>query len=369
MRVFISAGEASGDAVGAALIGEMKRRAPELPFQGIGGAGIRGSGADLVVDSSNWGAVGIAQALKVLPGAARGLRVAKNEIASGKPGLLIPIDFGYFNVRLARHAKEKGWKVLYFMPPGSWRRDKQGKDLPDITDAIVTPFSWSADLLNQAGANAHWFGHPLKQLIGQHESSPETRGGDIAVLPGSRNHEIELNLPVIADAVKLLDPKLRVEFALAPSADANQLERSWHALANRKDDLFTQGDTYGVLRRARAAIVCSGTATLEAALIGCPMVVVYRISKGVALQAKLAGFKPEHVSLPNLLLQRAAVPEIVGIDPDPALVAGAIKPLLEDTQERQAQLHSFSEIDKITGPSDAITKTAELALSMLREQS
>ena len=165
------------------------------------------------------------------------------------PGLFLPIDFGYVNIRLARHAKRSGWKVLYFVPPSSWRRDKQGKDLPVITDAVATPFSWSADLLAAKGAQAFWFGHPILQLLKERKvgHAPDV-SGRIAILPGSRSHEIKENLPLLAATLK--EP---VEFALAPSVNVEKFRAVWQRLApNRPDDRFTQGDVYGVLTRCCA---------------------------------------------------------------------------------------------------------------------
>src|SRR5688572_21772274 len=123
MRVFFSAGEASGDAYAAALLREMVRLGSGLRFlfEGVGGSQLSAAGANVVVDSSKWGAISILQSLKVAPRVVGGYSKAKRALRKGRPGLFIPIDFGYVNVRLARYAKKQGWKVLYFIPPGSWR--------------------------------------------------------------------------------------------------------------------------------------------------------------------------------------------------------------------------------------------------------
>lgn len=378
-RVFLSAGEASGDAYGAALVRELRRMA-SLQIEGIGGPRMRAEGVATLADTSRWGAISIVQSIGVVPRVTGGYLRAKAALARGAPGLFVPIDFGFANIRLARHAKQRGWRVLYFVPPGSWRRDRQGRDLPQITDAISTPFSWSADLLRNAGAQAHWFGHPIKQLLGERGSSVE-RGETVAVLPGSRSHEIAENLPIIAAAVEAVpeawssgispvaDGSLgrRLEFALAPSVDVAAFQEAWRRLApNRSEDLFTQGDTQGVLLRARAAIVCSGTATLEAALSRCPMVVVYRMSRSMVLEAKLIGFKrPKYIALPNILMDRTVVPELVQDEASPSVVRAHVDALLQDGEARAGQLRTFDDLDALLGPSDAITRTAELAMSLI----
>ena len=366
MNVFVSAGEASGDAYAGALVSEIKRlsEAAELNFMGIGGKRFRDSGATMTADSSDWGAVSILESLKVVPKVIRGYYKAKHFVKSTKPGLLIPIDFGYANIRLARHAKRAGWKVLYFVPPSSWRRDKQGKDLPHITDAISTPFSWSADLLKQAGANAHWFGHPILQLLKDRglSLSPQT-STHIGVLPGSRTHEIKENLPLLA--ATLNEP---VEFALAPSVNLERFKTEWSRLApGRQNDRFTQGDVYAVLARCKAAVVCSGTATLEAALCRCPMVVIYKLPKIAEVEAKIVRFKmPEFISLPNILLQRKIFPELVQTAATPENLRRELDSVLSDPSVRAAQMDGFNDLEVLLGESDAITKTALLALDLIQ---
>jgi len=367
MRIFLSAGEASGDAYGAGFVREIRRLRSDLTFEGIGGRRMEKEGVTLHADSGVWGAISIAQSLKLYPRVVRGYYETKAKLAQGSPGLFVPIDFGFANIRLARHAKKHGWKVLYFVPPGSWRRDRQGGDLVTLTDAVSTPFEWSAEILQRMGANAHWFGHPIKQLLREASGPVGSREG-LGVLPGSRLHEISENLPLIAAG--LANPGLAsipVTFALAPSVDLEAFRARWQALApSRQGDRFVVGDTYGVLRSSRAAIVCSGTATLEAALCRCPMVVVYRVSKTVEMEAKILRFKrPQYIALPNILLQRFAVPELLQDEATPEAVASTVLELWQEGAVRDAQLASFEELDSLLGASDAITETAKLGLELI----
>ena len=355
----MSAGEASGDAYAAALLAEIQNLG-SFSFEGVGGEKFSRAGATIHADSRHWGAISIVQSLKVYPRILRGYYRAKAQFKRGKPGLFIPIDFGYVNIRLARYAKRLGWKVLYFVPPGSWRRDRQGKDLPLITDAIVTPFSWSAEMLNAGGGNAFWFGHPIKQILRDRLLVSVARGSSVAVLPGSRQHEIDENLPVIAKAL----PADRIaEFALAPGVDVAEFKKRWSNLAPDRKDIFTVGDTVGPLRRAEFGLICSGTATLEAALCDCPMVVMYRVSRSMALEAKLIGFKiPKFISLPNILLNRKLVPEFVHDAATPDAVFSALT-----TLDLATQRLGFAELSQMLGPEDAISATAGLAVQLLKE--
>lgn len=362
MRVFLSAGETSGDAYAAALVREMRKLGLD-GFEGVGGPRLRAEGAEIISDSSEWGAISIVQALGVVPKALGGYYRAKRALGKGRPGLFIPIDFGYANIRLARHAKNRGWKVLYFIPPGSWRRDKQGRDLPLVTDAIVTPFSWSAEILNRMGAKAHWFGHPIKQLLGDSLASSEP-GEGLAVLPGSRGHEIEANLPLLAEALR--EWPERLEFALAPTASKDAVMAKWRELSGRTEDRFTVSDTAGVLHRSRSAVVCSGTATLEAALCRRPFVVIYRITESMRREAALLRIKrPKYVALPNILLDRFAVPELVDTEATADALRKALSEVNKEGLIRQGQLSSFEDLDLLLGASDAISQAAALAYQII----
>lgn len=365
MNVFLSAGEASGDAYAAALVTELRRLGPEARTQyvGIGGRRLQDAGVRMLADSSQWGALSIVESTKVSHRVLASFFGAKHSLSVVEPGLFVPIDFGFVNIRLARHAKRAGWKVLYFSPPGAWKRDRQGRDLPAVTDAIVTPFSWSAELLNAAGAHAHWFGHPIRQLLRERRvgRAPET-SERLAVLPGSRKHELNENLPLLARSVD--EP---VEFALAPGINIAEFRARWSSLApGRSNDRFTQGDVYGVLTRCRAAVVCSGTATLEAALCRCPMIVIYRFPRIAEIEGRIVGFKPPAmVSLPNILLDRKAVPELVQWTATPENLRADLKFLLTDPEARARQLEAFDELEVLLGGDDAITRAAQLGLQLV----
>lgn len=359
--VFLSAGEASGDRYAYELATRLLTKNPDLALTGIGGKRLQSLTQD-TISSADWGAVGILESLKVAPRALRGYRWAKTRLAQGPPGLFLPIDYGYLNIRLAKAAKELGWKVLYFIPPGSWRRTKQGTDLPAVTDQIVTPFPWSADILNQMGATAHFFGHPLKQMVAQ-APDPNRRSRAIAVLPGSRMHEIQHNLPVIAQAVQSVSKIDQVQFAVASSVSESDLKQAWTRLSQVPASFSEK--TYEVLKSSQAAIVCSGTATLESALCRCPTVVMYRGSKWMEIEFKIRKPKFDYISLPNILLDRPVLPELIQWDATPESVAQHLDPLIQDSPLRRTQLDAFEELDNLLGPTDALDQTVDLALQML----
>jgi lipid-A-disaccharide synthase len=357
MNLVFSAGEASGDQYAAALV----RALPGRPMYigGIGGRRFAEAGGDLWADSSAWAAVGILESLKVVPKILPARSKFLKRLESMRPGVFIPIDFGYLNISLARRARELGWKVVYFAPPGSWRRDKQGPDLPAVTDAIVTQFSWSKELLWTAGANAYWFGHPLVEMMANKPFVDPNERVNIGVLPGSRAHEIEHNLAVIVPAVAQLGRT--IEIAVASSTTSDVVQGIWNRHGGG-EAIFTENDTPGVLGRARAAVVCSGTATLEAAIQGAPQVVVYRGSKWMEFEYKLRKPKFDYISLPNILLDRAVLPELIQHDATVDRVQYMVNDLLDDGPGRTAQLNAYAELASILGPARGISGAAEVIM-------
>lgn len=360
MRVFFSAGEASGDAYATALAQRLRELDPGMEFEGVGGVGLRSTGAKMHADSSHWGVISITQAIRVLFKVAIGAFNAKRRLLSGAPGVFVPIDFGFVNIKLARIAKANGWKVIYFVPPRSWGKTHQGKDLPFVTHEIVTPFSWSAEILNRMGAKAHWFGHPMLDLASAHTRDQPRKG--VAVLPGSREHEIQENLPVIARSLG----EESVEFAVAPNWSVDQLASIWQKIApSRHNDTFTEGDVFGVLARAESAIVCSGSATLQAAIMDCPQVVIYRLTRVMEFEAKLTGIKKKikFFSLPNIFLDREVVRELIQEDARPELIAAELEKLRSDSTQQRAD---YAELRKMLGEPGAINKTCDLIIALGR---
>jgi lipid-A-disaccharide synthase len=363
--VFLSAGEPSGDVIASEIVSHVRALAKgrEVEFEGIGAAKLRQSGAKIVFDSSSWGAIGWIEVLRQVFSGLRGYFQACKVLNLGCPGLLILIDCGVVNLRIAKVGRKAGWRVIYVNPPGSWRRDRQGKDLPGLTDKIVTPFPWSAEILRKMGADAHWFGHPIKQLI-RESSGDITRGDTIAILPGSRKAEVEQLLPVIASAIG--DDERTLEFAVAPSFSPEQMQSRWRILCpNRKNDRFIANDTYGVLKRARAGIICSGTATLEAALCGCPFVVVYRVSKLIEIESYIIRVVPDFISQPNILMQRPIVRELLQSLATPERIRESLNQVLEEGEYRSVQIAAFEELNDFLGSSTALTETAKLIIQEL----
>ena len=365
--VWVTAGEASGDTVGALLSARLKAIRPDLRVEAVGGPRLRTVADELLADSTHWGAIGIVRSLPKVPRVYASYRRLLGRASERLPDLHIPIDFGAFNIPLARRLRAAGARVLYYMPPGSWRKDRQGADLPAITDAIATPFEWSARLLQQAGAHAEFVGHPLRDLAPACADTP--RDPVLALLPGSRDHEVRANLPVMASACEHLArqvPNLHFEVAPAHTVRAEAIRNGWSAVSQLPLTLAEQGPME-LLGRARAAIVCSGSATLEAAVCRCPIVVMYRGDWLMHLEWRIRRPRFEFVALPSIVLDRKLCPELLQAEASPERIAQECIALLRDGPSRQAQLDGFDEVIACLGPPGATERTAALALSLLPE--
>jgi len=378
--LWVVAGEASGDLHGAALGRELLRLRPELALWGVGGPRMAEVGFRLFYDSSAWGAIGIAQALRIVPRVAPAYFALKRRLASEPPDLLILIDFGFFNLRLGRAARRLGIPVLYYFPPRSWDRNLTGPGmLAEACDYVVTPFPWSAELLRQAGMKVQWFGHPLLDLMPS--ISPEEARASLGLreattlglFPGSRVHEVKANLPRILAAACLLRrkaPDLQLAVSQAPNLSHNLYAAILRRAAWAGAPPTVTDNTWTALAASDAAMVCSGTITLEAALARVPMVVVYTGTWGMWLQYRLFYKKDiTFIAMPNLLAGRRIVPEFIQEQATPTALAEAAAPLLWDEEARQKTRQALAEVRSLLGSPGAVAQTAQTALSLLsREQ-
>ncbi|GIV05422.1 MAG: lipid-A-disaccharide synthase [Fimbriimonadales bacterium] len=376
--IAILAGEASGDLYGADLVQALKSRFPELEIYGVGGARMAEVGITLIADSRAWGAIGVVESFKVAPKVAWAFQRVKRFLRTTQPDLVIPIDFGAFNVPLCHWAKRWGLRVLYYIPPGSWRRDRQGADLPHCTDWIITPFAWSAERLQAMGARAYWAPHPLLRLARpsvEKEAFCERLGLDpcrpvIALLPGSRRHEVRALTPLyarVADSIYSVMPEAQFVISVAPHFDPDWIHTLW-ADGSRQWAPTEKHSVWNLLAHADAAIVCSGTATLEAALLNTPMIIVYRGDWLMNLEYRVRRRRLQlrWIGLPNLILQRDVCPEFIQEAASPESLTRALINLLRDDAPRAAQLQAFAEIRHALGEGQNLREAHEWVIDALQ---
>lgn len=370
--VMIVAGEASGDQHGAKLVREMRRTDPDIFFCGIGGKDLAAAGVRILVDAATLTVVGITEVLSKLPVIYHSMAVAKKLLQSLKPDLLILIDFPDFNLRVAEAAKNQGIRVLYYISPQiwAWRRGRV-KKIGKLVDhmAVILPFE--ADFYEAHDIPVTFVGHPLLDDNTDQEENNLVAGSEaqsvIGLLPGSREVEIRRLLPVMldaADSIRKRDPRLRFIVSIAPTVDSDMLD----AIASgRKPDSsvsFTTEPVSRVFSRCRIVVAASGTVTLQAAISGTPMVIIYKVSPISFWLARVL-VRVDHIGLINLIAGRRLVPELVQHQVSAEAITEQVFNLLGD-QTNLAQLREdLMAAKKVLGGSGASKRVAEIALSML----
>lgn len=370
MRFVILSGEASGDLYGADLAEALFDRYPGCQVEGIGSSRMEAAGVTLWHDSRDWGAIGFLEGLKLYPRLKLLLTRVFRRLRANKPDLFIPIDFGAVNVRLAKYARKHGIKTLYYMPPGSWRKWTQGPDLPQAADAIATPFSWSAELLSRAGARAEWIGHPLLRLsrptldrktlceqLGLSADKPI-----VALLPGSRKHEVSAMAPLFLKTAKLIRQKLPgAQFVVSQTRFIDEAMIKGH-----EGTRLYSGPAVNILAASDAALCCSGTVTLEAAIQRVPMVIAY-----TSALIRLEGFirekfiKLAHIGLPNIILDRRVCPEFVMREVTIENLAPAMLEILSNSEARHLQIAALSEVRSALDNGDSRENLMRLIAELL----
>ncbi|PYM93297.1 MAG: lipid-A-disaccharide synthase [Candidatus Rokuibacteriota bacterium] len=373
--IMLVAGEASGDLHGAGLCRALRGLEPACRLFGMGGARMAAAGMDLMEDVTATAVVGHREAVGQVPrlfGAYRTLRAALS--GPERPGVLVLIDFPEFNLRLARAARRAGVPVVYFIPPQIWAwRGHRVKAIRRFVSLVLAVFPFEPALYRGAGVPVEFVGHPvLDQLVGAptRESARRALGIEdgalvVGLLPGSRQQEIVSVLPAMLEAAAQIGaavPGTRFALGLAPTIDRRLVEGQ---LSGGPPVAIVGGQTYAVVRAADLLLATSGTVTLEAALLGTPMVVGYRLSRVSELFIRLL-IRVPWVSLANLTLGRAVVPELYQRAMTGAGLAGAALPLLKDAGARETQRIAFGELAGQLGEPGVGTRAAQLVLAQAR---
>lgn len=307
-------------------------------------------------------------------------------LAETPPSLLLAVDFGAFNLRLTPEARRMGIPVAYWFPPGSWRKTPPSHRIIEAADFFISPYPWYAKNLDQAGARAAFLGHPLLDQVKPRLSREAflqslelpTDGPLVALLPGSRGHEVTYILPPLVEAAATLtrqSPSISFVVPLAdhfPSDQAGRLMRKSLEAAARKglpcpNIALARQATQEAICHADAAAVCSGSATLEAMIAGTPMVIVYRGSKMMKLEYKLRRMNIRHMGMPNILADADVVPELRQDDVNGPAVADLLSQLLQDSPLRRSQLETFASLTAQLQPAGAIPATADALLKWYAE--
>lgn len=342
MHYFIIAGEASGDLHAAALIGEIKKADGGARFTFLGGDKMSAaSGSAPVIDYRDMAFMGFSEVFRNLGKISSNLKRARSALAEAHPDALILVDYPSFNLKVAKTALGLGIPVYYYISPKVWAwKEWRVKAIRRLVRRVLCILPFEVDFYARHGMEVDYVGNPSVEEIDRAFSriaTEEPKRPVIALLPGSRRGEIKCNLPVMADVARQF-PQYRAVVAGAPGIEADYYSRF-----TRLPVVFDK--TFELLASARAALVTSGTATLETALAGVPQVVMYR-SNGSKLAYNLMKrlLKVSYVSLPNLIAGRAVVPEMLLHMCTPDAVAAELGKLTGNTASREEMLDGYGDM-------------------------
>jgi lipid-A-disaccharide synthase len=369
--LLLSAGEASGDMYAARLATALKKRA-DVEIFGMGGPQMRAAGVQILTDYAEVSVVGITEILSHLPSLIRAMRQLVAAAEQRKPALAILTDFPGFHLRLARKLKARKIKNAYYICPQfwAWRPWRVHLVRRRFAEALCI-FPFEEKFYGDAGVPVKFIGHPLVGAVRAsverttflREQGLNVYQPVVAVLPGSRAAELRQHLPVLREACLRIHRQMPAQLviAAAPGSPSAALREGW---APELPLRVVEGRTYDVLSSADAAIVSSGTATVEAALLDTPMVVIYRLTPLTALLAKPLVRTP-FFSMVNLIAEKRVVPELVQDDFTPERVSAELLRLLRDASARDSLRADLAEVRRRLGPPGAIERAADALLSLI----
>lgn len=369
MKYYIIAGEASGDLHGSNLMKGLREKDPKAEFRAWGGDLMEEQGAILVKHYRDLAFMGFFEVIANLRTILKNLAYCKEDIRIWKPDAIILIDYPGFNLRIAEFGKKEGIKIIYYISPQiwAWKESRIQKIKRDV-DYMLVILPFEKDYYRERAMDVEFVGHPLLDAIGnrkwvddnwktQNNIPPEKE--IIALLPGSRKQEIQTILPIMLEATKDLN-QFHYLLAAAPSQEK---ELYTSLIGNRKNITLIQNQTYAVLNNSAAALVTSGTATLETALFGIPEVVCYKgnhVSYWIARQL----VKVKFISLVNLVMDREIVKELIQNELNPKNVKNALLDLFKK-ENRQKMIDSYEELKVKLGGEGASNKASSLIINYL----
>ncbi len=373
-KVMIVAGEASGDLHGSNLVRTVRTMAPHLSFYGAGGPKMKSAGVETIVDSAELSVVGIWEVLPSLGKILSALTLLKKRLEEDRPSLLILIDFPDFNLMVAKHAKRFGVPVLYYISPQVWAwRKGRVKKIARLVDRMAVVFPFEVPIYQREGVKVTFVGHPLLDAVKFAGDTPEIMerlGVDrkkrvIGLLPGSRGREVRSLLPPMLEAAEIMasrSPEFEFILPLAPTMAGEQVEE---LLSRYNVEVrIVEGMTYDVMKVSDMIFAASGTATLEAAIVGTPMVVVYRVSPLSYMLGRML-IDMAHISLPNIVAGRRIVPELIQDEANPGrMVEEAFAILFGKGRAEEMRKDLMDVRDRLGGPGASV-RTAEMVIDMV----
>lgn len=377
-RVMMVAGEASADIYGAGLVQAVHATDPSLQFFGIGGKRMREAGVVTLVDSADMAVVGLVEVLRHFDVIAAAFLKLKRILLSDPPDLLILIDYPGFNLRLAKVAKRAGVRVLYYISPQIWAwRQGRVKKIKRLVDhmAVILPFE--ARFYEQAGVPVSFVGHPMADLVRvdlSRDAAATSFGLDparpvVGLFPGSRRSEVSRLLPTILSAAQIIrqqHPDVQFVLPLASTLHEHDLA-PYLAASDGLAITIVHERIHDLIRACSAVISVSGTVTLEVALVGTPLVIIYKLSP-LTYQLAIRLVKVDHIGLCNIVAGETVARELIQDDASPERIAAEIGRILSDGAYAASLTMKLAEVGKHLGGGGADRRMAELVLELVKLQ-
>jgi len=361
MDIFIVAGEESGDLHGSHLVSELLKLNPNLKFTGHGGDKMKSAGVEIIEHISNLSLIGFTEVIKHLPYISRVMRKTVQQIKKINPERVILIDYPGFNLRLAEKVQELNIPITYFILPQVWAwKENRVQKLKDYTDQVISIIPFEKDWFNKKGLSIEYVGHPFAEVeepsiikdVFYKNHSLELQYPLLALLPGSRQQEIDRHWPIFLKVIEQLHttfPNLQYIIGKAPNVRIDNIPSFVKIEENSKM----------AIAKSDAGIVASGTVTLEATVLKLPIVVCYKSSAITHFIGKRLA-KVKYLSLPNLIADKKIIPELIQNDMNLKSIVKAIVPLLSNTPERDKMMKAYKKIGASLGMPGVYSRVAKL---------
>ncbi len=345
MKYYIIAGEASGDLHGSNLIKELIKKDSAVNFRGWGGNKMEAAGTYIVKHYKDLAFMGFAEVIKNLPTIFSNLTFCKKDILAYKPDVLILIDYPGFNLRIAKWAKQQKIKVVYYISPQIWAwKESRVQSIKRDVDKMLVILPFEKNFYKKFDVEVTYVGHPLAEVISDfNAANPDIKKEKIvAVLPGSRKQEISIKLPIMLQVAESF-PDYNFIVAKAPSVENTLYEQY---LQPYKNVSFVSDDTYNLLSKSAAAMVTSGTATLETALFKVPQIICYKGGK-ISYEIAKRLIKIKYIGLVNLIMNKEVVKELIQDELNVTNLVKELKLLLEDTDKIKSIKNDYDQLSNL----------------------
>jgi len=373
-HVMILAGETSGDAHAAEMIEQIRQLNPDIRISGMGSREMKKAGAEVFFDSSVIAVMGLVEVLKHWGDIKRAMKIVKRQLEETRPDLLVLVDYPEFNLKMARYAQELGTKVLFYISPQIWAwRPKRINKIGRLVDHMAVIFKFEKAYYERANIPVSFVGHPLVGKVISTRSKDETRrhlGLEsnipvVGLFPGSRNSEIDRLLPLMLETAQQMtrtNPRLAFVLPVAAALDFEAIKRQ--CAQSNTNILVTRDDIYNLITCCDSIISCSGTVTLEIALLGVPMCIVYKMSS-LSYHILRHLIKIPHVGLVNIVAGKSVVREFLQAEASVENVSEEMFRIINDQTYRQGIRSDLLIVRENLGEGDGSGKMARLVLSML----